>query len=145
MNTEQTFDKRLLGFTAVALILGAGLAVAASVSADEVEKGACGPEHREAIVAAMDDGDYEAWAELMDGRGRISEVITEDNFETFVALHEARKDGDQETVEELREELGLGQHPQDGTGHQGEGKGMRADKMHRGEASGDGINNRWGS
>ena len=67
-------------------------------------------EHRQAIEAALEAEDYEAWKAAMDGleRGpKIDEVITEENFDTFVQLHEARKSGDFETVQELSEELEL--------------------------------------
>ncbi len=77
----------------------------------------------ETLEEALDSNDYDAWVELMDGRGRISDVINEDNFDKFVDMHEAMEDGDYEAAQEIREELGLGMHPQDGTGFHNGGKG----------------------
>jgi hypothetical protein len=148
MNKEKIFDAKLIGFSAVALILGAGLAVAGSAAASSATgsygpHGDCDEERHEAMEQAFEDGDYNTWAELMDGRGRVTDVVTVDNFDTFVELHEAQEDGDQETARALREELGLGMRAQDGSGPHGNGE--RMGKMHRGQGSGDGSNNRWGN
>lgn len=82
-------------------------------------------ESRDAIINAIDAKDYSAWKEAM------SAHLTEENFEKLVERHEARTlnhdrilddldpeilaqlqqaklDEDFETVEELREQLGLG-------------------------------------
>ncbi len=39
---------------------------------------------------------------------RITDIITEENFDLFVQMHEAMEAGDYDTAMELREELGLG-------------------------------------
>ena len=147
MNTNKTVDAKLISFTAVAAILGAGMAMAATASADSgfglrEARGECDPERHDAIEVALEEGDYDAWKELMGDRGRIAEVVTEDNFDTFAAMHEAMEEGDTEEAAELREELGLGMHPQDGSGYQ---QGSHMGKMHRGMGAGDGTNNRWGN
>ncbi len=98
-------------------------------------RGTCDPERHEAMEQAMEDGDYEAWKELHGGRGRITSVITADNFDTFVSMHEAMESGDTERAQELREELGLGSF-----GHRGGGG-----NMHRGMGARDGIHNNWGN
>jgi hypothetical protein len=129
MNTK-ILDAKTLGFGAVAAILGMGFAMAVSVSADTgggmgwgSQRGACDPERHETLEAAMEDGDYATWLETMDGRGRITQVVTEENFDTFVDMHEAMEEGDYDRAQELRKELGLGVRPQDGTGFRGEGQG----------------------
>jgi RNA polymerase sigma factor (sigma-70 family) len=83
-------------------------------------------ERHSAIEDAINNGDYEEWSNLMDGRGRISDVVTEDNFDTFVAMHEAVEEGDYEKAQELREDLGLGIRSGDGNGFRkgGHGRGM---------------------
>ena len=61
------------------------------------------------IDAAMDEG-YGAWVEAIEGRPRaekLLDIIDEDNFETFVAMHDAKESGDIETAKELADELGL--------------------------------------
>ncbi len=88
-------------------------------------------ERYEAIENAFESLDYDAWYELMtkDGRHpRIVDVVTEDNFATFVEAHEAAQNGDSETALALRAELGLnnGNGPRDGTGYGiSQGRGMR--------------------
>ncbi len=83
-------------------------------------------ERHSAIEDAINNGDYEEWSNLMDGRGRISDVVTEDNFDTFVAMYEAVEEGDYEKAQELREDLGLGIRSGDGNGFRkgGHGRGM---------------------
>lgn len=151
MTNKKTFDTKTIGFTSVALLLGMGFAAAVGVSADSgyghrAAQGECDEERHEAMEEVLEDGDYEAWKELMGDRGRVASVVTEENFETFVEMHEAMEDGLVERAQELREDLGLGIRSQDGSGYRGEngeGKGMRKGGMHRGAGSGDGINNRW--
>ena len=174
-------DARILGFTAVAAIIGAGLASAVGVSAFYDTAGFRGQvdaETREAFNQALEDGDYEAWLEVASteckqglteerftamsarhteqverreelekildendfeawsdfisesddwGRGKISEVITEENFSTFVAMHEAIEAGDATRAKELREELGLEMNVHglgQGLGNKGQHRGM---------------------
>jgi hypothetical protein len=85
-----------------------------------------GPNYTEerhiAMENAFDSLDYEAWKEIMTEKGRyprVVEVVTEENFETFVKAHRAGESGDYETAAVLREELGLnnGNGPKDGTGY----------------------------
>ena len=108
-------------------LLGAGFAIAASASADTglgfgAQRGLCDNEQHEAVEAAIEAGKYEEWKDLMDGRGRITQVVTEKNFSTFREMHEAMEEGDYDKAAELRKDLGLGLRPQDGTGNRG-GKG----------------------
>jgi hypothetical protein len=135
------YNAKTLGFGAVAALLGAGFAIAASASADTgmgwgAERGNCNAEQHEAVENAIENGNYKAWAELMDGRGRITQVVTEENFDTFVKMHEAMEDGDYEKAAEYRKELGLGQRLQDGTGYRGNGQ-------HKGWGKGMGMGTRF--
>lgn len=66
-------------------------------------------ERRAEIDAAIEEG-YDAWYELVSETPRgeyLTQTITEENWETFVAMHEARQDGDFETAKALADELGL--------------------------------------
>ena len=124
----------LLALMVVGLIATTGL-----VSAYRGDCSVKGPNYSEerhtAIEQAFDTLDYNAWYELMTENGRRSrvvDVVTKDNFETFVQAHEAGEKGDYETASSLRAELGLnnGNGPRDGTGHgtrmdQGKGRGQR--------------------
>lgn len=55
----------------------------------------------------MNSNDYQAWNELMAGRGRVMQVINEDNFARFVEARELVHNGDLEGADEIRKELGL--------------------------------------
>lgn len=154
MHTTTHRTAKIITFNTAAALLGACFAVAMSASADTglgygAMRGGYDEERHEAVEATLEGGDYEAWVALMDGRGRVTEVVTEDNFDTFVAMHEAMEAGDMEEAQELREELGLGLRPQDGSGYRGKhgmaGGDKQAGNMHQGAGSGDGANNRWGN
>jgi hypothetical protein len=62
------------------------------------------------VKDALESEDYAAWVEAVEQSPRadkITEVITEDNFDDLVALHEAREAGESELAKEIAEELGL--------------------------------------
>lgn len=77
-------------------------------------------EERQAVVDAIEAGDYETWKTLMEQRiEEMRQQITEENFNTLVERHnsmqerreiqqqirEALEAGDYETVEQLRNQL----------------------------------------
>ena len=64
-------------------------------------------ELREDKKLAIEAGDYEAFKVAAKNWPILPNIQNEDDFETLVELHQAKLDGDYETVEELREELGL--------------------------------------
>lgn len=90
----------------------------------------CSDERHEAMTQAFENYDYNAWKELMDGKGRVTEVITEENFARFVEAHNLALSGDIDGADAIRTELGLGT----GEGYRN-GQGLR-------DGSGDG-NGRW--
>ena len=61
----------------------------------------------EAIQAALESGDYQTWKDLVDSRPRITDIITADNFDQFVQMHNYMQEGDFEAAEDIRDELGL--------------------------------------
>lgn len=80
------------------------------------------PERHADMTVAFEQNDYDAWKELtVNNKGRITEVITADNFAQFVEAHELAKSGDLDGAKEIREELGLGMKNGEGRG-QGQGK-----------------------
>ena len=81
----------------------------------------CSPERHEAMIAAFDNNDYSAWKELMNGKGRVSEVVNEGNFTRFAEAHKLALEGNKEGAEAIRNELGLGLR--DGSG-KGRGQGV---------------------
>jgi len=95
------------------------------------EKKAGMQEQREAVEAAIEAEDYDAWVLAVENcprENRFAETVTEENFETFVAMHKAMQDKDFETVKVLAEELGL----EDNMGRNLDkfGKGMFGARMH---------------
>ncbi|MBT4277481.1 hypothetical protein HOD96_01910, partial [Candidatus Falkowbacteria bacterium] len=89
------------------------------------------PERHEAMTQAFENVDYNAWKEARGetkGKGRMMEVINEENFNKFVEIRQLRLDGDTEGADAIREELGLGQgkmsRGEGGNRGNGEGRGM---------------------
>ena len=64
-------------------------------------------EHKEDRRQAIEAGDYKAFKVAAENWPVLSIIQNEDDFETLVQLHQAKLDGDYETVNELREQLGL--------------------------------------
>ena len=100
---------KILGGTlaALAIIIITAPAVFAYQGNPDVRGPKHSPERHTAMMTVIEQGDYDAWKELMDGKGRITEVITADNFAKFVEAHELARSGDLDGAKEIREELGL--------------------------------------
>lgn len=126
----QTMKNASLGLGVAVLtagVLGMGLQAASAYQGDPSVTGPnYSADRHEAMQQAFADGDYEAWKELMDGKGRIAEMVTEENFTEFARAHELALVGDLEGAQEIRQELGLGQGQRHG---QGDGTGAGAGKM----------------
>jgi len=119
----------LLGATA--LILGGVILLPQTVLAYKGDPNAQGPnytpERHEAMIKAFENKDYQAWQELMSGRG-ITQRINEQNFAQFAEAHQLAQQGNVEEAQKIRAELGLNQ--QNGTGA-GQGQGMKHGRMNR--------------
>ena len=101
-----------------ALILGASILSPAVASAYQGNPSVKGPnystERHEAMEKAFETKNYEAWKALMQGKGKMTQVITKDNFAKFVETHGLAEQGKTEEAAKIRQELGLGLH--NGTG-----------------------------
>ena len=73
-------------------------------------------ERHEAMKEAVENEDYDAFLELIDGTPLADVIDSESDFEKFIAMHEAMQEGDRETAKEIREDLGIER------GEKGEGK-----------------------
>ena len=82
---------------------------------------------KQAVRGAIENSDFDAWVEAVESKPGITDIVTEENFETFVAMHEARQSGDLETAKQLAEELGI--PAMQGKGF-GRGFGQRKGGMH---------------
>jgi hypothetical protein len=113
-----------------ALIVSAAVLSAGQVSAYRGDPEIVGPNYdpdrHEAIEQAFETGNYEAWKELMSGKGRVTQIITADNFSEFANAHELAKSGDLEGATAIRTSLGrgVGNRPAQGQGF-GQGIGRQ--------------------
>ena len=96
----------------------------------------CSAERHEAMEEAFQNNNYAAWEELMNGKGRVTQVVDAGNFALFAEAHELAEDGNFEEAKTIRTELGLGLR--DGSGKdQGQGE--------NGQKKGSGRTDRPGS
>jgi len=98
----------------VLLVLGAGMLFEATSSVfayrgDPTAQGPnCTQERYEAMIKAFEKNDYNAWKNLRQGNGRITQVINEGNFARFAEMRRLMLDGKTEEANQIRAELGLG-------------------------------------
>lgn len=110
-----------------------GLALFNSVSAYQGDYTKKGPnyteERHEAMEKAFENKDYTAWKSLMQNKGRVVEIINENNFSKFTEAHNLAKQGKYEEANKIRQELGLrtnnGQKNRAGLGRETNGRGQR--------------------
>lgn len=119
-------------YTIVASILaiGAGALIASGtpVAAYQGNPQVKGPnyeaERHEAMTKAFATKDYGAWKELMQGRGRVTQVVNEKNFAKFAEAHALALQGKTDEAAKIRAELGLGLK-------NGSGKGQGCSRMNK--------------
>lgn len=105
--------KRLLTIAAIiAVVIGGTVMYTNTAFAYRSDPSIKGPnyseERYEAMKKAFETKDYEAWKNLMQGRGRVTQVINKDNFAKFAQAHELVEQGKLEEARKIRQELGLG-------------------------------------
>ncbi len=112
-------NKKTIGTATLALVLVA-LGVAGTTQAYRGDPTVKGPnytaERHTAMEHAFDNKDYTTWATLMQGRGRVTQLINKDNFTKFVEAHELALQGKTTEAQKLRAELGLGLQNEGGRG-----------------------------
>jgi hypothetical protein len=120
-----------LGLGIGVLTLGSLGYSAGAFQGDYTQKGPnCNPERHQLMLEAFENNDYQAWKDLMGDRGRVTEVINQDNFSKFAEAHKLASEGKFEEARVLREELGLrnGNGERRGAGY---GKGMRQGSLNQ--------------
>ena len=121
--------KTTLGLGALALTLGVIGVSAGTALAYQGDPTIKGPnysvERHEAMEKAFENKDYGSWKNLMQGKGRVSQIVNQDNFSKFAEAHELMEQGKTAEAQKIRQELGLGLH-------NGSGKGMGGAGMYRG-------------
>jgi hypothetical protein len=117
--------KKRIMIGASALLISASLLFPVAAAAYQGDPAVKGPnytaERHEAMEKAFDAKDYEAWKNLMNGRGRASQVVTKDNFAKFAEAHALAEQGKTEEAAKIRQELGLGMRDGSGAGNGGGG------------------------
>ena len=115
---------------ALTLILGATVLSAGTALAYRGDPTVTGPnysvERHTAMQKAFENKDYTAWKNLMQNRGRVTQVITEANFAKFAEAHNLALQGNKEEAQKIRSELGLGL--QNGSGRNGGGMGRNLNR-----------------
>lgn len=101
--------KRML---ALSLVIGGLFWGVESISAYQgdptVQGPNCDPERHQAIEQAINNQDYQSWRELMADRGRVTKIVTAQNFNKFAEAHRLALNGQTEAARQIRTELGLG-------------------------------------
>lgn len=99
---------KLVGLAVLTLILTVGANSALAYQGDYSQSGPnCTSERNEIMEQAFENNDYNAWLEQMNGQGRITQIINEDNFAKFAEAHRLGQAGDTEAADALRAELGI--------------------------------------
>ena len=80
------------------------------------------PERHAQMEKAFENNNYSSWKNLMNGKGRVTEVINEGNFKRFSGMHKLMEEGKTDEANKIRQELGLGQGNGKGNGN---GQGQR--------------------
>jgi len=122
--------KITLGLGALALVLGTLGVSAGTALAYKGDPTVKGPnysvERHTAMTKAFENKDYVAWKSLMQGKGRMTQVVNESNFAKFAEAHQLALQGKTAEAQKIRQELGLGLHNGSGkaSGGMGMGRGM---------------------
>lgn len=125
-------NKKTILLGVIALVLG-GLVISPRLTeAYQGDPNAQGPdctaERHEAMTQSFENNDYNAWNEQMQGKGRVTQVVNEGNFNRFAEAHKLTLEGKVDEANEIRRELGLGLR--DGSG-QGQEKGSGTGRWSR--------------
>ena len=117
-------NKKSILIGASALLLTGLVLTPSMVQAYRGDPAVQGPNYSEErhtqMTAAFENKDYNAWKNLMQGRGRVMQVVNESNFAKFAEAHQLALEGKTEEANQIRAELGLGLR--NGSG-QGQGYG----------------------
>jgi len=104
-------NKSILALT-IAVVAAGSLLAAGNSYAYRGNPAVEGPYHTEeretAMDKAFDNYDYNAWKNLMVGRGRVTQIINQGNFAKFAKAHKLAEEGKFTEANQIRSELGLG-------------------------------------
>lgn len=100
--------KYIIGTLVLTLLILGTAQYTMAYKGDMMQKGPNHTAEREAqITQAINSGNYQAWKALMNNRGRVTEIITKDNFSKFAEAWKLAKAGKITEANTIRKELGL--------------------------------------
>jgi hypothetical protein len=110
--------KFLLGLATIGIL---GVTVIPSIAnAYQGDPNTKGPNYSEerhvAMEKAFENKDYGSWKTLMNGKGRVTQVVNEKNFAKFAEAHKLALQGKTAEANKIKTELGLGLHNGSGQG-----------------------------
>lgn len=119
-----------IGATLLALgVLGASLGTVFAYKGDATVKGPnYSVERHDAMIKAFENKDYNAWKNLMQGQGGVSQVVNKDTFAKFAEAQQLALQGKNVEAQKIRQDLGLGL--QNGSGKAMGGNGMKRGMNH---------------
>jgi len=122
--------KTVLTLGATALVLGGLFTLPKAISAyrgdPSIEGPDCTEERHQEMEQAFENNDYNAWVNLMQGKGKVTQVVNEGNFAQFAEAHKLTEEGKMDEAKQIRTELGLGLGSGSGNGAgQGDGQGQK--------------------
>jgi len=104
-------NRKIIALSTVALV-GGLLITPKLAAAYQGDPNVQGPnytaERHDAMTAAFANNDYNAWSQLMQGKGRVTQVINQDNFAQFAKAHALSLEGKTDEANQIRQQLGLG-------------------------------------
>jgi len=106
-------------------VLASSAFVALAYRGDAIKTGPnYSPERHAEMEKAFESNDYQAWKELMNGKGKVMDVINEGNFARFAEMHKLMGEGKTDEANKIRTELGLAAGMGNGMGNKA-GQGRR--------------------
>jgi len=108
MNKKKLIIPSVFGLTVLTAVASLGISNTFAYQGDYSQKGPDYSEERHEIMEkSFDENNYNNWKEQMTGRGRITEIVNEENFSLFAQAHKLGQEGRIAEADEIRRELGL--------------------------------------
>ncbi len=120
---------KIMGMGLLALVLSSSSLYINKAEAYKGDPQVKGPnysaERHSLMTKAFATKDYTAWKNLMQGRGKVTQVVNKDNFAKFSEAHNLALQGKKTEAEKIRQEMGLGLGQKNGSGKSfGGGRGV---------------------
>jgi hypothetical protein len=96
------------------------------------------PERHAEMQKAFENKDYNAWKEQMNGRGKVTQVVNEQNFARFAEMRKLMLEKNFDEANKIRTELGLGQGNGQGRGS-GQGMNQGGNRANFVDKDGNGV------